>query len=87
MITVLRRSLADSSVEAKAQWGIAADKLMAFETFVHIDGMHLISDIISADRGFLEGTSYGDNARIVGGAVDVTIDGENIKNIFTVIKD
>jgi hypothetical protein len=51
-----------------------------------IEGVHLISTEISADEGYMQGSFFGEGAEIIGGAYDVTIDGDRVTDIYTAVE-
>ncbi|GAA5317360.1 MAG: hypothetical protein AseanaTS_25650 [Candidatus Pelagadaptatus aseana] len=70
----------------KDQLGIDQAKDMSFSASGVIDGVHLISTEVSADEGFVQGSFFGENGDIVGGAYDVTIDGDRVTDVFTAVE-
>lgn len=73
----------DVSVDKKTQLGIAATKNMGFNAKGVVSGTNIISTSTSADSGILQGTFFGSNAKVLGGAYDVTVGGDRIVDVFS----
>lgn len=71
---------------AKQHYGIDMDTDMSFTASGVVQGINLISDEISADAGYVQGTFFGPEAEIIGGTVDVTIDDNRMVDVFTAVE-
>lgn len=76
----------DMNTDAKENAGIAEAQNMGFTASGVINGQHFVSTTISADAGFIQGSLFGANANIAGGAYDVTIDGNRVVDAFTAVQ-
>jgi hypothetical protein len=70
----------------KGMAGIDMEKDMSFTAEGVIDGVHLISESVSADAGFVQGSFFGEEGRIIGGAYDITKQGDRVVDVFTAVE-
>jgi len=76
----------DVNMYAKDAYGIERDVDLSFTASGVVQGIHLISDQISADAGYVQGTFFGAGAEIIGGTLDVTIDDNRFVDVFTAVE-
>jgi len=72
--------------EKTYKYGIDPEVDLSFTASGVIEGVNLISDEISADAGYVQGTFFGAGAEIIGGTIDVTIDDNRIVDVFTAVE-
>lgn len=73
----------DVDAGKKSQLGISATKDMSFNAAGVVSGSNIISTSVSAEAGFLQGTFFGAEAKVLGGAYDVTVGGDRIVDVFS----
>jgi C-lobe and N-lobe beta barrels of Tf-binding protein B len=73
------------SGDIQTQYNLSND--MGFSAAGVIQGQHLISTSVSADSGYMQGSFFGPDADVVGGAYEVTKGADTVGDVFTATKN
>lgn len=76
----------DINMYAKQDFGIDPNQDMSFTAEGRIVDQHFVSQSVSVDSGIMQGSFYGRDARIAGGVYDVTINGNRVNDVYTVVE-
>lgn len=76
----------DMDMYRKYEAGISEETDMSFTAEGVIEGVELISETVSADEGFVQGSFFGEGGDIVGGAYDVTKGEDRVVDVFTAVE-
>jgi C-lobe and N-lobe beta barrels of Tf-binding protein B len=77
----------NESFNASVSGGNGLPSDMSFTADGVIQGQHLISTSVSADSGYMQGSFFGPDADVVGGAYEVTKGTDTVGDVFTASKN
>jgi len=70
----------------KMEAGISSEQDMSFTAEGVVEGVHLISESVSTGEGFVQGSLFGEDGRIIGGGYDITKDDNRLVDVYTAVE-